>query len=102
VTDIASGKSEPVVQGFSITSYDVSYDGQEAVFATQPSGRPSQLWLASCARAFAPRMLASSGEDRPFFGPHNDVTFRMSEGQSNYLFRMKRDCSGRTKVSAPA
>ena len=98
ITEIASGHSEPVVQGFSITGYNVSYDGQEVVFATQPSSGASQLWLASCDRAFAPRMLASSGEDRPFFGSRNDVLFRMSEGKHNYLFRMKRDGSGRAKV----
>jgi hypothetical protein len=98
VTETGSRKSEPVVQGFSITSYDVSSDGKEAIFATRPSEGPSQLWLASCDRAFTPRMLASSGEDSPFFGTGNEVLFRMSEGQNNYLFRMKTDGSGRAKV----
>lgn len=98
VTDIASGKSEPVVQGFSIRSYDVSSDGKGIIFATQPPNRASQLWLASRDRLFPPRMLASSGEDKPFFGPDGEVIFRMSDGKENFLLRMKRDGSGRAKV----
>jgi Tol biopolymer transport system component/DNA-binding winged helix-turn-helix (wHTH) protein len=98
VTEIASGKSEPVVQGFSVRRYDVSSDGKEVVFEMNPPDRQTQLWLASLDRLFPPRMLASSGEDSPFFGPDGEVIFRMSEGKQNYLFRMKRDGSGRTKL----
>jgi eukaryotic-like serine/threonine-protein kinase len=98
VTEIASGKREPVVQGFSITSYDISSDGKEVLFSTQPPNRPSQLWLASRDQLFPPRLLASAGEDAPHFGPNGEVLFRMSEGKQNYLFRMKKDGSGRTKV----
>jgi hypothetical protein len=98
VTELQSGQSHPVVEGFSITSYDVSPDGKEAVFAARSPDGGSQLWLASCDRGFAPRMLASGG-DRPFFGNGDEVFFRVSEGRKNYLFRMKRDRSQRTKVA---
>jgi DNA-binding winged helix-turn-helix (wHTH) protein/Tol biopolymer transport system component len=97
-TEIESGKSEPVVQGFSITSYDISSDEKEVIFATHPPNGPSQLWLASCDREFAPRLLTSSGEDFPFFGHDGAVVYRKSEGRENHLFRMKKDGSGRTKV----
>jgi DNA-binding winged helix-turn-helix (wHTH) protein/Tol biopolymer transport system component len=95
--ELQSGKSHPVIEGFSITSYDVSPDGKNAVFAARSSDGGSQLWLASCDRAFAPRMLASGG-DHPFFGNGDDVFFRASEGGKNFLFRMKREGSQRTKV----
>jgi DNA-binding winged helix-turn-helix (wHTH) protein/Tol biopolymer transport system component len=98
MTVLASGKSEPVVQGFVVTGYDISPDGKQAVFSTRPAEGPSQLWLASCDHAFAPRMLASSGEDSPFFGPDDDVLFRMSEGGKNFIFQMKLDATGRRKV----
>lgn len=98
VTDLRSGKSQPLVEGFSIASYDVSSNGKEAVFAARPADGTSQIWLASCDRAFPPRMLASSGEDEPFFGNSDEVFFRASEGGKNYLYRMKRDGSRRAKV----
>jgi DNA-binding winged helix-turn-helix (wHTH) protein/Tol biopolymer transport system component len=98
VTEIESGKSEPVIQGFAITRYDISSDEREVIFATHPPDSPSQLWLASCDHEFAPRMLTSSGEDSPFFGLDGTVVFRKSEGRENYLFRMRKDGSGRTKV----
>jgi hypothetical protein len=68
------------------------------IFAALPPNGASQLWLASCDRAFAPKMLASSGEDRPFFGPGNDAIFRKSEGGNNYIFKMEQDGSAHTKV----
>lgn len=103
VTEVASGKSKPVLEGFSITSYNVSRDKKEVVFASRPpDGGPSQIWLASSDRVFPPRMLAFNGEDTPFFGPNGELIFRMSEGKSNYLFRMKQDGSGRAKVMPDA
>jgi len=98
MTDLESRKSEPLVQGFSIMSYNVSPDGKEAIFASLPESGRSQIWLASCDHGFAPRLLASSGENTPFLGFGDDVIFSMSEGRSNYLFRMKKDGSGRTKI----
>ena len=100
VTDLAAGHSEPVVQGFPITGYDVSSDGKLVVFTTQPSNGASQLWVASRERIFGPRMLASSGESNPYFGVGRTVVFRMSEEGKNYLFEMNTDGSERRKVVA--
>ncbi|HTU32162.1 MAG TPA: winged helix-turn-helix domain-containing protein [Candidatus Acidoferrum sp.] len=98
VTDLRSGASKPLVDGFSITHYDVSPDGNEVVFSTETSSGSSGIWLAPCDRSYAPRLLASSGEIAPVFGPDDDVIFMAAEGGKNYLFRMKKDGSGRTKV----
>lgn len=100
VTNLASGKTQPVVDGFSIGQYDVSPDGKEVVFTNQPPGEKSQIWLASLDQRFAPRLLTSSGENMPYFGPDHDVLFVASEQGNNYLFRMRLDGSGRTKVLA--
>jgi hypothetical protein len=64
--------------------------GQASPHRTELSEKASQ--------AFAPHMLASSGEDRPFFGPDNNVIFRVSDGGKNYIFLMRSDGSGRRKV----
>jgi DNA-binding winged helix-turn-helix (wHTH) protein/Tol biopolymer transport system component len=99
VTDVASGTRQPVVQGFFITSYDVAPDGTQVVFAARRAadGR-SELWLTPRDHHAPPRLLSSSGEDTPFFGPRGDILFRMSDGHANYLFTMKIDGSGRRKL----
>jgi hypothetical protein len=99
VADLASGKNDPLVEGFVIDSFNVSADGKLVVFATEPNSEKRQIWLAACDHSFPPRKLASSGERYPFFGPAGDVVFQASEGNKNFLFRTKLDGSGRTKVS---
>ncbi len=98
VADLASGRNAPIVEGFSILTYDVSSDGKEALFITLGQDGRSQIWLVSCDHSSGPRLMASSGEDRPFFGPDGQIIFRMAQGSNNYLFRMKQDGSARTKV----
>ncbi len=99
VSDLGSGAREPLVQGFLITAYDVSPDGTQVVFAARrPADGRSGLWLAPSDHRSAPRMLSSSGEDTPWFGPQGDILFRMSDGHANYLFTMKTDGSGRKKL----
>jgi DNA-binding winged helix-turn-helix (wHTH) protein/Tol biopolymer transport system component len=99
-TDLASRTSAPVIRGFDLRSYDVSADGRRIVFGVHPAGGPAQIWLAG--RDGAPRMLASSGEDTPMFGPDGDVLFRGSDGATNALVDMPLDGGRRsTPVHAP-
>jgi Tol biopolymer transport system component len=97
-TDLDSGESEKVLRGFSILEYDVSSDGKEVVFSTQPTGKPSQLWLAHLDRSLPTQLIASAGEDSPHFGPDGQILFRLSDGVTHYLAQMNRDGSGRSKV----
>lgn len=97
VTDLSSGKSDPVIENFSISDYDISLDGKEVVFSTMSSGS-SEICLAPLDRSYAPRVLTSSGEHTPRFGPDNDLIFIAAEAGKNYLFRMKKDGSDRRKV----
>jgi DNA-binding winged helix-turn-helix (wHTH) protein/Tol biopolymer transport system component len=97
-TDLASEKSELVLPGVSILEYDISSDDKEVVFSTQPSGKPSQLWLAALDRSSPPQMISSTGEDSPHFGPDGQILYRLSDAKNHYLAQMKRDGSGRSKV----
>jgi Tol biopolymer transport system component len=90
-TDLVSGTSEPVLRGVSMIEYDLSTDGKEMLFSTQPAGRSSQLWLASLDRSSPPKMIASTGEAWPHFGAANQVLFQLSQNKANYLYRMKRN-----------
>lgn len=87
-----------MVPGFSISEYDISPNGKEVVFATQPSGKPSQLWLATLDRSSLPHLIASSGENSPHFGTDGGILFRQTEGRTHYFARMKMDGSDRSKI----
>jgi hypothetical protein len=99
MTDLGSGKSAPVVEGFFIDSFDVSAAEKQAVFAAEPTSGKRQIWLAACDHSSPSRMLTSSGESRPFFAADNDVVFSASEGNNNYIFRLRLDDAARTKVT---
>lgn len=99
VTDLGSNKSDPLIKGFDVLSYNVSPDGSQVVFTARRPDGASQTWLAPCDGRSAPRLLASSGEDSPAFGPDNDVVFRASDGAKNYLFDMKLDGSARSRLT---
>ena len=63
------------------------------------SGR-SNLWIAPTSRRSAPRQFSSAFvEDQPFFLPDGDLLFRVIEGGSNFIYRMKADGTARSKIS---
>jgi DNA-binding winged helix-turn-helix (wHTH) protein/Tol biopolymer transport system component len=101
-TDLESGKSERVLPEFAIVSYDISNDGQDVVFSTQTSGKGAQIWLAPVDRSSPPKLIGVSGGLAPYFGPYfgpdSQVLFVMRDGNANYLARMKKDGSMRSKV----
>jgi DNA-binding winged helix-turn-helix (wHTH) protein/Tol biopolymer transport system component len=96
--DIETGRSEPVVPGVSMRVFSISPDEKEVVFSTNPSGKPSQLWLAPIDRSAQPQLIASTGEDFPSFGPDGTILFRTNEANQYYFAKMKRDGSARAKV----
>jgi DNA-binding winged helix-turn-helix (wHTH) protein/Tol biopolymer transport system component len=102
-TDLESGKSERALPGFSMAGYDISSDGKEVVFSIQSSGKASQFWLAPLDRSAPPKLIASAGESSPDFGPHfgpdGQVLFVWRDGNANYLARMNKDGSDRSKVA---
>jgi hypothetical protein len=96
--DLASGRTEAVLRGVSIVDYDLSSDGKEVVFSAQPEGKASQLWLAPLNLSSPPKLLASSGEVWPQFGADGHVLFQMTDGKANYLARMQKDGSNRSRL----
>jgi DNA-binding winged helix-turn-helix (wHTH) protein/Tol biopolymer transport system component len=98
VTDRITGKSESLVDGFSIISYDVSPDEREVVFATKRRGNASELWVARLDGSAPPARVPGAGET-PFFAPGGEIVYRGSDGSKNYLFTTGADRAGRRKVS---
>ncbi len=99
-SDLESGKSANLAPGVSMLEYDVSSDGKEVVYSTQPPGKASQLWIAALDRSSPPRLIASSGETSPHFGPDGEILYRLSDGKTHYLARMNRDGSERARLAS--
>jgi hypothetical protein len=97
--NLESGQSHNLGSGLPILEYDVSDDGREVVVSTQPPGKAAQLWIAALDRSSPPRMISSSGETSPYFGPAGEILYRLSDGRTHYLARMQRDGSGRSHIA---
>jgi Tol biopolymer transport system component len=98
--DLELARTQNVAPGLSMLEYDISNDANEVVFSTQPSAKESQLWLATLDRSSPPKLISSSGETSPHFGPDGQILYRLSDGRTHYLARMKRDGSVRSHVAA--
>ena len=99
--DLGSGKTDNVLPGVSVTSYDLSRDEKEVAFTTGELGGEPQVWLASIDRQTPPRLIARSG-DQVSFGADGELVFRSLEGQANVLTRIKKDGTGRENNHARA
>jgi serine/threonine protein kinase/Tol biopolymer transport system component len=101
VEELASGKMEAVLPGYSLSSYSVSHDGKQVAFAMNDASGRSGLWIAPTNHRSSPVRISSNAiEDSPFFLPDGDLVFRSIEGGGNFLYRMKVDGSERRKVTS--
>jgi eukaryotic-like serine/threonine-protein kinase len=99
VKDLASGRIESVLPGYSVDSYSVSLDGKLVAFALVDATRHSSIWIARTDRRTSPlRISSASSEDSPHFLPDGDIVFRAIENGANFLYRMKPDGSSRQKI----
>ena len=94
--DLASGKSDTVLSGQSVTNYAISRDEKDVAFTTTDSAGTSQIWLAPLDRRTSPRLIASAG-DSVSFGAAGELIFR-SLGENNALVRIKTDGTGRERI----
>ena len=97
---LASGKTDSVLAGLSITDFDISSDEKEVAFTTTDSSGASQVWLAPLDRRTPPREIARGG-DYVSFGPDGELIFR-SLAESNALVRIRKDGTGRKRITTTA
>ncbi len=95
--DLASGKSDSVLSGVSVTDFDISRDDKEVAFATTSSGGESHVWLAPLDRRSPPREIADG--DQVSFGGDGALVFR-SPAENNALVRIKKDGTGRERITS--
>jgi eukaryotic-like serine/threonine-protein kinase len=96
--DLATGQLEHLLPGFLVTSYDISADGKQIVFASTHESRGPRIWVAPLDRRSSPRRLSSADEDMPRSMSGGYIMFRVSEGHTNFLYRMKPDGTGRERL----
>ena len=100
IADVESGRSEPLVPGFSVLDYDVSADGRHVVMSTTDSEGRSRLWVAPFDRSSPLVQVPNVEGGSPRFGPDGEVFFRKLEGMSTFVYRVRPDGSGLRKALA--
>jgi serine/threonine protein kinase len=90
--DLATGKTDTLLSGLSVTEYAISRDEKEVAFTTTNADELSQIWLAPLDRRTPPRLIVESG-DQVSFGAPGELIFR-SRAKGNALARIKTDGTG--------
>ena len=94
--DVASGRKQSLLSGFTVTGYDISPNEQQVIFTTVREGL-SQIWIAPLDRHAAPSLLVRGGDEVAFDGA-GDIFFRSLGEHANFLHRMKSDGSSNVRV----
>jgi serine/threonine protein kinase len=97
--DLATGKSDVLLSGQSITGYAISRDEKDVAFTTTNADGASQIWLAPLDRRTPPRLIDGSG-DQVSFGAPGELIFR-ERGEENALVRIRTDGTGRERIPTP-
>jgi serine/threonine protein kinase len=100
VADLASGKNEQLLSGFSVIGYNISQDGRRVVFSALDSAGKPRLWLATTDRSSAPQQVPNVEGDMPYFGLPGELVFHANEGNSTSAYTVREDGSEKQKLSA--
>jgi Tol biopolymer transport system component len=99
ITDLALGRTERLFPGQLVTQYDVSRDGHVVAAVLEADGK-SRLWLASLdGRSEGARIPFAEG-GAPRFASADEILFLAEEGDARYIFRIRKDGSGRARASS--
>ncbi len=93
--DVATGRTETLLDVPHL-DYDISRDEKTVAYVTSEMG-DRQVWLTALDKTSAPRRLVESA-DYVFFSGDDDLIFRARGQHANFLDRIKRDGSGRTRI----
>jgi DNA-binding winged helix-turn-helix (wHTH) protein/Tol biopolymer transport system component len=86
MTDLATGSTEVVLPGVSMTDFDIAPDGERVAFSALDPEGDSHLWMASLDRRIPPKQLTLSVAQRPCFGRGGEVYFLLREGHQEFLY----------------
>jgi DNA-binding winged helix-turn-helix (wHTH) protein/Tol biopolymer transport system component len=97
-TMVDSGKSEGVLPGVSMASFNISPDGKQVVYTTTGANDLSDLWRAPMDRSSPTIKLGVSGALWPKFGGQGKILFQRAEDGANYLEQIDADGTHLSKV----
>ena len=108
IADVESGRSEPLVPGFSVLDYDVSADGRHVVMSTTDSEGRSRLWVCAvpieARRSYRSRNRRGRVSSR--FGPDGEVFFSQVGRDVHVCLprapRRQRTAKGARRTGVPA
>ena len=103
VIDLASGRNESVLPGFAVTGmpsagYDISADSRQVVVTALDHEGKHRLWVAPLDRRTPPREIPNVEGQQPVFGPNDEIFFRVFQGLSAFVYRVRSDGTGLRKV----
>jgi serine/threonine protein kinase len=94
--DLATGKSDTLLSGQSVSAYAISREEKDVAFTTTNANGQSQIWLAPLDRRTPPRLIVKNG-DQVSFGAPGELIFR-SLAAGNALARIKTDGTGFERI----
>jgi hypothetical protein len=96
---LETGENQHLLPGFYMSGYALFHDGKRVVFSADDPKGHSRLWIADLDLRSSPRQFPSTvDEDTPEVDQNGNIYFRVAEGGSNFLYRMKEDGSGRVRA----
>jgi Tol biopolymer transport system component len=98
MTELETERSEALLPGFKVISYDVSRDGKRVVFAALDDHGASHIWLAQPDRRSPARQLSALEADSPRFGAGHDIFCRGKDGGASFIYRIQEDGSSAEKA----
>jgi Tol biopolymer transport system component len=98
VIDLATGRSDHPLPGVSVTDFAISRDEKEAAYTMKASSGDPEIWLAPLDRSQPPRRIVGDG-DEVSFGAGDDLIFRSLEQPRNFLSRVRKDGTGRARIT---
>jgi len=99
VADLETGRRHQLLPDFLMKHYDISADGERAVFVAAGDTEQSPVWVAALDGRSAPRRLVEKDGLQAFFSAVGEVTFGAKENGAHFLYRVKEDGSDLQKVS---
>jgi len=90
-TDLDTGQSHALFPGQAISSFAVSRDRAQVLFAALDGGGTPHIWLGRLDGAVPPRQLSPLDADSPHFGANGSVYFRGATTGASFIYRMNAD-----------
>lgn len=98
VTDLQSGQTAAVLPGIAVLDYSASADGKRVVYEVRNQDGTTHLWLGSVDHRFTPKPIGPSNGKEVRYQPSGKIYFKVTEGNSDYMYRINEDGTQLEKI----